>query len=98
MDVPDPMPEKFQRCELLRWAYVVGRQDLVVLPDRRHDAARGAWAGLGVEAVRISRQVHEVLVRSLPWVIRPRAGIAEGAEPFVGAHQFLDLGACVGLD
>jgi hypothetical protein len=34
----------------------------------------------------------------LPRVIRPRAGIAEGAEPFVGADQFLDLGARVGVD
>jgi hypothetical protein len=39
-----------------------------------------------------------VLACSLPWVIRPRAGIAEGVEPFIGADQFLDLGACVGLD
>jgi len=59
MDVPDPVPEKLQRCEFLRRARVVGRQDFQVLPDRRYYASRGARAGLGVEPIRISRQVHE---------------------------------------
>jgi hypothetical protein len=31
-------------------------------------------------------------------VVRPRAGIAEGVEPFIGADQFLDLDARVGFD
>jgi hypothetical protein len=39
-----------------------------------------------------------VLACSLPRVIRPRARIAEGAKPFIVADQFLDLGACAGLD
>jgi hypothetical protein len=91
------LPEKFQRCELLRLARAVGRQDFEVLFDCRHDASRCTWAGLGVETIRISRQVKEVLACSLPWVIRPRVGIAEGVEPFIGTDQFLDLGACVGL-
>jgi hypothetical protein len=34
----------------------------------------------------------------LPWVIRRCAGIAERVEPFIVANQFLDLGACAGLD
>jgi hypothetical protein len=33
-----------------------------------------------VEPTGISRQVQEVFARSLPWVIRPCAGIAEGVE------------------
>src|SRR5229473_5364289 len=59
MDVSDPVPKKFQRFELLRLARVIGRQDVEVLPDRRHDASRRAWAAPGVESIRISRQVHE---------------------------------------
>jgi hypothetical protein len=39
-----------------------------------------------------------MLARSLPRVIRPRAGITEGVEPIIVADQLLDLGACVGLD
>jgi len=31
-------------------------------------------------------------------MIRPRAGITKVGEPVIGADQFLDLGACVGLD
>jgi hypothetical protein len=52
--------------ELLRLACVVGRQDLEVLLDRRHDASRCAWAGLGAEPSRISWQVHEMLACPLP--------------------------------
>jgi hypothetical protein len=51
-----------------------------------------------VQPIRISWQVYEVLARPLPRVIRPRAGIAEGGEPVIGADKLLDLGACVGLD
>src|SRR5450631_2166271 len=98
MDVSDPVSEKFQRCELLRLARVVGRQDFKVLLDCRHDASRCTRAALGVEPVRVSRQVQEVLVCSLPWVIGPRAGITEGGEPFIVADQLLDLGARAGLD
>jgi len=97
MDISDSVAEKFQRCELLRLARAIRRQDLEVLPDRRHDAGRCTWAALGMEPVRVSRQVHEVLACPLPWVIRPRTGLAEGAEPFVGADQLIDLGACAGL-
>ena len=98
MDVADPMAEKLQRCELLRLARIVGRQGFEVLPDRRHDASRCARAALEEEPRRISWQVHEVLACSLARVIRPSAGLAEGAEAFVGADQFLDLGAGAGLD
>src|SRR6266481_3237831 len=98
MDVSDPVPEKFQRFELLRLARAAGRQDFEVLLDCRHDTGRCAGAGLGAKPGRISWQVHEVLACSLPWVIRPRAGIAEGVEPVIVADQFLDLGACTGLD
>src|SRR5450631_2512180 len=97
MDVSDPVSEKLQRFELLRLASIVGRQDFEVLLDRRHHAGRCTRATLGVEPIRISRQVQEVLACSLPWVIRPCAGITEGAEPFIVADQFLDLGACAGL-
>src|SRR5258708_36988212 len=98
MDVPDPVPEKFQRCELLRLARTVGRQDFEVRLDRRHDTNRCAWAGLGVQPIRISRQVHEMLACPLPWVIRPDAGITEGVELLIVADQSLDLGARAGLD
>jgi hypothetical protein len=50
-----------------------------------------------MESIRVSRQVQKVLACSLPRVIRPRAGITEGGEPFVGADQFPDLGACARL-
>jgi len=98
MDVSDPVSEKFQRCELLRLARVVGRQDFKVPLDCRHDAGRCTWAALGKEPIRISRQVQEVLACSLPGMIWSCAGIAEGVEPVVGADQLLDLGARVGLD
>jgi hypothetical protein len=98
MDVSDPVSEKFQRCELLRLAGAIGRQDFEILLDRRNDAGRCAWASLGMQPIRISRQVHEVLACSLSWVIRPDAGITEGVELFIGSDQLLDLGACVRLD
>jgi hypothetical protein len=94
MDVSDPVSEKLQRCELLRLARVVGRQDFEVLLDGRHDAGRCARAGLGGEPIRISWQVQRVLACSLPWVIRLRAGVTEGVEPVIAADQVLDLGAC----
>jgi hypothetical protein len=86
MDVSDPVSDKFQRCELLRLAHAVGRQDVEVLPNRRHDASRCAWTALGVKSIRISRQVQKVLACSLPWVVRPRAGMAEGLEPVIAAR------------
>ena len=98
MDVSDPVSEKFQRCELLRLARVVGRQHFKVLPDCRHPASGCTCAGLGVQPVRVSWQVQEVLACSLPRVIRPCAGIAERVEPFIVADQLLDPGACGGLD
>ena len=61
VDVSDPVSEKFQRCELLRLARIAGRQDFEVLPDRRQDARRCNWAGLGVKPIRVSRQVQEML-------------------------------------
>jgi hypothetical protein len=97
MDVADPMAEKLQRCELLRLARATGRQNIEILLDRRHDAGRCARAGIGMKAARISRQVHEMLACLLPRVIRPDAGITEGAERFIVADQFLDFGACAGL-
>jgi hypothetical protein len=93
-----PSVREIQRCQLLRLARVVGRQDFEILLDRRHHAGRCTRATLGVEPIRISRQVQKVLACSLPWVIRPGAGIAEGVEPIIGADQRLDLSACAGLD
>src|SRR6266700_641150 len=98
MDVSDPVSEKLQRGELLRLACVVGRQDFEVLLDCRHDTGRCAWPGHGAKPGRISRQVHEMLACPLPRVIRPDAGLTEGVELLIIADQFLDLGACVGLD
>ncbi len=98
MDVSDPVAEKLQQCELLRLAGIVGRQDVEVLPDRRHDASRCTWATLGVQPIRISRQIEKVLACSLPWIIRPDAGVIKGTEPVIDPDQLLDLGTCVGLD
>jgi hypothetical protein len=97
MDVSDPVPEKFQRCELLCLVRVVGRQDNEVFFYRRRNTGRRTWACIGVEPIGISRQVQKVLACSLPWVIRPHTGLTEGVELLIVADQFLDLGARAGL-
>jgi hypothetical protein len=97
MDVSDPVSEKLQRS-------LSFSASLALLDDRTSKSFLIAVTTQADAPGQVSEwSPSESLGRfmnacSLPWVIRPRAGITEGFEPLIVADQFPDLGARVGLD
>ena len=90
VDVTDPVSEELERCEL-GLIVIRGPQDLQISCDTCEEALWGGGTGRGGDRVDGASHVDEVFLRSLPGMVRPRAGIREGVKRGVQGDQSGDF-------
>src|SRR5262245_42108801 len=95
VDITNPVPEEFERRELVSRGSTGTRQSLEIRVNRRHNAGRVHRTGILRNPCSRAWQVDKVLARTLAWVIRPEAGRRKRRELGVTLDQTHNSGSCL---